>query len=83
MSKVQLKSGFRVETNLEVNEYIEAVYQYVIYFHMPKSFNMYVTESTYIYHTESQAITAGLKKITELCNETIQEIQSIKKSADI
>lgn len=78
MSKIQLKSGFRVETNLEVNEYIEAVYQYIIYFHMPKSFNIYIAESAYVFTTESQAIKAGLKQIEELCNETIREIESVE-----
>lgn len=79
MSKVQLKSGFRVETNLEVNEYIEAVYQYTIHFHMPKSFNIYITESAYVFTTEAQAINAGLAYIEELCNDTVHEIQSMKR----
>jgi len=80
--KTQLKSGFEVSTAMEVNENIELVHQYVIWWHTNNRNSIYLMQSDFIYLSSESAMTAGLQKIEELCTQSIQEINFIRNEKE-
>lgn len=75
--KLRFTTGFEVEVVMAINEYIEAVYQYIIWCHMDKHNSMYVMESDFIYTTNETAMRAGVDRIKQMCHQTIDEINSV------
>ena len=75
--RTKLANGFEVSTTMEVNDYIEVVHQYIIWWHVSNHNAVYLMQSDFIFTSEEMALNTGLQKVKELCNQTIEEINSI------